>query len=84
MRESIWVGDPEFIEVENEVDLSSTSSFIPDPATCVPIYARSAPDGQIVVMFNHPIDLLVSEDDLMLEVMDSGTIQVQLVAAMEP
>ena len=83
IQQSIWVGDPQFKVFDEELYLSSTTAKVPNPNTCVPMYARCDPDGLIVVVFNHPIDLLVGEDDLMFEVLDSGAIQLQLVTADE-
>ena len=83
LSSSIWVGDPYFEEIDHEVDLSSPLDIAPNPNTCVPIYARTSSNGLVDIMFNHPIDLLVNEDDLMIEILESGAIEVQLVTAFE-
>ena len=54
------------------------------PADCAPLYAQTSTDGEIRLVFNHPIELKLSEVALAEEIAQSDGLELQLISAVKP
>ena len=79
----VWSDKPEFREEKAEIVLSDTIMDTIDNNLCLPMFARTNAVGEIQMVFNHPIAFKYEDAELVSAIIQSGTMQVQLVSAME-